>query len=137
MHRLHSTLSDRIKEDALVKNEIEETLAVYRQRIGEIMDLMTASCFEKALEMKKIGELLYHIDGDEEIWQAARTAEWFALREGNGRKKHFFHMEIEFPFLLNDGFDVVFIQPALDYLWDERLPAVKWQRRISKGPWRT
>ena len=39
------------------------------------------------------------------------------------RKKHFFHMEIEFPFLLNDGFDVVFIQPALNYLWDEQLPA--------------
>ncbi len=123
MHRLHATLSDRIKEDALVKSEIEATLAVYRQRIGGIMDLMTASCFEKALEMKKIGELLYHIDGDEEIWQAARAARWYVSAREMARKKRFFHMEIEFPFLLNDGFDVVFIQPALNYLWDEQLPA--------------
>jgi len=123
MHRLHATLSDRIKEDAPVKSEIEATLAVYRQRIGEIMDLMTASCFEKALEMKKIGELLYCIDGDEEIWQAARVARWYVSAREMAGKKHFFHMEIEFPFLLNDGFDVVFIQPALNYLWDEQLPA--------------
>jgi hypothetical protein len=123
MHRLHATLSDRIKEDAPVKSEIEATLAVYRQRIGEIMDLMTASCFEKALETKKIGELLYYIDGDEEIWQAARAARWYVSAREMARKKHFFHMEIEFPFLLNDGFDVVFIQPALNYLWDEQLPA--------------
>ncbi len=123
MHRLHATLSDRIKEDALVKSEIETTLALHRQRIGEIMDLMTASCFEKALEMKKIGELLYHIDGDEEIWQAARAAKWYVAAKEMARKKHFFHMEIEFPFLLNDGFDAIFIQPALNYLWDERAPA--------------
>jgi predicted XRE-type DNA-binding protein len=123
MHRLHATLSDRIKEDALVKNEIEATLGVYRQRIGEIMDLMTASCFEEALEMEKISELLYHIDGDEEIWQAARAEKWYVSAREMAGKKHFFHMEVEFPFLLNDGFDAVFIQPALNYLWDERVPA--------------
>ncbi len=125
MHRRHATLSDRIKEDAVIKSEIEATLTVYRQRIGEIMDVMTASCFVKTLEMKKVGELLYYIDGDEEIWQAARTSDWYVSAREMARKKHFFHMDIEFPFLLNDGFDVVFIQPALTYLWDERLPAVE------------
>ena len=49
--------------------------------------------------------------------------EWYVAAREMARKKHFFHMEIEFPFLLNDGFDVVFIQPALNYLWDERVPA--------------
>jgi hypothetical protein len=123
MAGLHATLSDRIKEDALVKNEIGATLAVYRQRIGEIMDLMTASCFVETLEMKQIGELLYCIDGGEDIWRAARAAGWYVSAREMARKKHFFHMEIEFPFLLNGGFDAVFIQPALNYLWDERLPA--------------
>ena len=123
MHRLQATLSDRIKEDALVKGEIEATLTVYRWRIGEIMDLMTASAFVKALEMKRIGELLYYIDGDEKIWQAARAAEWYVSAREMARNKRFFHMEIEFPFLVNDGFDVVFVQPSLNYLWDERLPA--------------
>ena len=123
MHRLHSTLSDRIKEDAPVKSEIEATLAVYRRRIGEIMDVMTAACFVRTLEMKKIGELLYYVDGDEEIWQAARATDWYVSAREMARKKHFFHMEIEFPFLLNDGFDLVFIQPALNYLWDDLLPA--------------
>jgi hypothetical protein len=37
-------------------------------------------------------------------------------------KKHFFHMEVEFPFLLNDGFDLIFTRPALPYIWDERFP---------------
>ena len=123
MHHTHSGLSDRIKEDALVKSEIEKTLGVLRQRIGEIMDLATASCFEKALEVKKIGELVHHIDADEEVWQAARTAERFGAARELARKNGFFHMEIEFPFLLNDGFDLIFIQPALVYLWDEELPA--------------
>ena len=123
MHRLHSTLSDRIKEDAPVKSEIAATLAVYRRRIGEIMDVMTAACFVRTLEVKKIGELLYYVDGDEEIWQAARATDWYVSAREMARKKHFFHMEIEFPFLLNDGFDLVFIQSALNYLWDDLLPA--------------
>ncbi len=123
MHRLHATLSDRIKEDAPIRSEIEATLSVYRQRIGEIMDMLTAACFEKPQEMRKIDELLYYIDGDEEIWQAARSADWYLSAREMARKKHFFHMEIEFPFLLNDGFDLIFIQPALNYLWDEPLPA--------------
>jgi hypothetical protein len=122
MHRRHATLSDRIKEDALVKSEIEATLTVSRQRIGEVMDLVTASYFENAFEKEKIDDLLDHIDGDEEVWQAARAARWYVSAREMAAKKHFFHMEIEFPFLLNDGFDMVFIQPALNYLWDEQMP---------------
>ena len=85
--------------------------------------------------MKKIGELVHHIDADEEVWQAARTAEQFGAAREMARKNRFFHMEIEFPFLLNDGFDLIFIQPALAYLWDESSRPLIWQRRTSRGPW--
>jgi hypothetical protein len=122
-HRLYSALSDRIKEDAVVKSQLEGRLTVYRQRMGEVMDLMTASYFDRLPEKQKIGELLDHLDGDEAVWEAARREGWFkGARETAGRKR-FFHMEMEFPFLLNDRFDLIFIQPALTYLWEERVSA--------------
>jgi hypothetical protein len=31
-------------------------------------------------------------------------------------------MEIEFPFLLNDKFDLIVVQPELTYLWEEKVP---------------
>jgi len=31
-------------------------------------------------------------------------------------------MEIEFPFLLNDRFDLIVVQPELTYLWEEKVP---------------
>ena len=46
MSRLYFSLSDRIKEDAAVKAELEETLRTYRRRMKEVMDLLTASYFE-------------------------------------------------------------------------------------------
>ena len=41
-------------------------------------------------------------------------------------------MEMEFPFLLNDRFDLIFIQPALTYLWEERLPVQEVTRAYVK-----
>ena len=43
MCRVYFSLSDRIKEDALVKAELEKQLLVYRRRVKEAMDLVTAS----------------------------------------------------------------------------------------------
>jgi len=31
-------------------------------------------------------------------------------------------MEVEFPFLMNDRFDLIFVQPALSYVWEEPVP---------------
>lgn len=132
MHRMQSTLSDRIKEDAVVKGEIERSFHLLRQRLGEIMDLMTASYFEKSLEVKNIDELAHHIDGDEEIWGEARSSGWYGVAREMAQKMRFFHMEIEFPFLLNGGFDLIFIQPALNYLWDEELPAAEMAKAYIK-----
>lgn len=123
MERLVSTLSDRIKEDAAVKGEIEARLLGVLRRIGEIMDLTTALYFDQSLESNKIAELVYYIDGDEEVWKRARATDWYSSAREIARKKHFLHMEVEFPFLLNDGFDLIFVRPALAYVWDERFPA--------------
>jgi hypothetical protein len=34
----------------------------------------------------------------------------------------FFHMELEFPILLNNAYDFIFVQPALNYSWEDELP---------------
>jgi hypothetical protein len=122
MERLSSTLSSRIKEDAAVKGEVDARLRTVLGRVGEVMDLATASYFDAALEPEKINELAYNIEGDEELWQAARRQAWYSAAREMAAKKHFFHMEVEFPFLLNDGFDLIFTRPALPYIWDERFP---------------
>ena len=122
MERFSSTLSSRIKEDAVVKGETDARLCTVLGRLGEIMDLATASYFDATLEPKKITELVYNIEGDEAPWQAARRQDWYASAREMAAKKHFFHMEVEFPFLLNDGFDLIFARPALAYIWEERFP---------------
>jgi len=122
MYRLYFSLSDRIKEDAVVKGEIAATLHVCRQRMKDVMDLLTASYFDSVAEEGKIAELLSHLDADEEIWEAAKGTGWFRTARELAERKHFFHMEIEFPFLLNDRFDLIVVQPGLTYLWEEKVP---------------
>jgi hypothetical protein len=120
--RLYFSLSDRIKEDAVIKNELEQELRVYRRRVKEAMNLVTASYVGKPLENKKIRELLYYMDADEAIWEATRAMTWFREAEQAAEDQSFFHMEVEFPFLLNDRFDLIFVQPALCYVWEEQFP---------------
>ncbi len=122
MYRLYFSLSDRIKEDAAVKGEIAATLHVCRRRMKDIMDLLTASYFDSIVEEGKIADLLSHIDADEEIWEAAKGTAWFRAARELAERKHFFHMEIEFPFLLNDRFDLIVVQPELTYVWEEKMP---------------
>lgn len=120
--RLYFSLSDRIKEDAAIKSELEQELLVYRRRVKEAMNLVTASNLGKSLESKKIKELLYYMDADEAIWEATRAMSWFREAEEAAESNGFFHMEVEFPFLLNDRFDLIFVQPALNYVWEEAIP---------------
>ena len=122
MSRLYFSLSDRIKEDAAVKVELEGTLRSHRQRLKEVMDLLTASYFEASLENKRTRELLHNMDADEALWESARGTAWFREAKEIAAKNRFFHMEIEFPFLLNERFDLIIVQPAMHYLWEEKLP---------------
>jgi hypothetical protein len=124
-HRLCCALSDRIKEDAIVKSELKGRLTVYRQRMGEVMDLVTASYFDRLPEKQRIEELLDCLEGDEAVWEGARRESWFKVARETAGRKRFFHMEMEFPFLLNDRFDLILIQPALTYIWEERLPVLE------------
>jgi hypothetical protein len=122
MLHLYFSLSDRIKEDAAMKGEMETTIHLWTYRMKEIMDLLTASYFDDSLESKKIKELLYYMDGDEALWEKARAAEWFRGAMDLAQRKSFFHMEIEFPFLLNERFDMIFVQPNLTFFWEEQVP---------------
>ena len=62
------------------------------------------------------------MDADEALWESARGTEWFCRAEEIAARNCFFHMEIEFPFLLNERFDLIIVQPAMHYLWEEKQP---------------
>jgi hypothetical protein len=116
------SLSDRIKEDAAIKNEMEVTIRQYTSRMKEVMDLLTATYFDDSLDRKKIKELLYALDGSETPWTMARGTDWYRRAAEVAKRKGFFHMEIEFPLLVNNLFDLIAVQPNLTYLWEEQVP---------------
>jgi hypothetical protein len=122
MSRLYFSLCDRIKEDAAMKAELEISLRTYRRRMKDIMDLLTASFFSTAIENRRIKGLLNNLDADEAVWESARGAGWFHEAKEIAANHVFFHMEIEFPFLLNERFNLIVIQPALQYLWEKPVP---------------
>ena len=132
MYRLYFSLSDRIKEDIEEKRELDVKLARYRERLRDILDLLTASYFTKKSEEKKIKELLYALDSDESKWQRARSEQWFVSAKQLARKNAFFHMEIEFPLLLNGAFDLVIVQPWLAYAWEEKVPVIEMTKAYIK-----
>jgi hypothetical protein len=125
MLRRYFALSDRIKEDVATKSEMRATILLWTMRIKEIMDLLTASYFDSSIESKKVREMLYIMDGDEASWEALRNTEWFLKAMNIAQRKAFFHMEIEFPFLMNGRFDMIVIQPHLSFLWEEKVPEVE------------
>lgn len=128
MYRTYSSLSGRIKEDAALKKELGERIAVYRERITDIMDLFTGTYFSKKIDQKQIRELVFNIEGDEGLWQAVRATEWFRDAKLLAANNGFFHMEMEFPFLLNDRFDIIIIQPGLRYLWEDDIDVAELAR---------
>jgi hypothetical protein len=56
MYRHYFSLSDKIREDMALKEEIASRLNLYCERIRDIMDLVTATYFSKAVDERKIQE---------------------------------------------------------------------------------
>jgi hypothetical protein len=132
MLRKYFALSDRIKEDVVMKAEMRVTILRWTLRIKEIMDLLTAAFFDPAIEGNKIKEMLYLLDGDEPSWEALRKTEWFHRAMTIAQRKAFFHMEIEFPFLMNGRFDMIVVQPHLTFLWEESIPEAEATKAFIK-----
>jgi hypothetical protein len=122
LHRQYASLSPKIKEDALLREEIGVTLKRYTERIRDILDMMTAQFFHKKVDAKKVQDLLANLSADEAMWTMVRRRDWFVESKQIARRTGFFHPEIEFPFLLRDGFDLIFVQPAMAYFWEEAYP---------------
>jgi hypothetical protein len=125
LHKVCLSLSDRIKEDIETKRELQIRLKRYAERLRDILDLMTAAFFTKKADDKKIGELLNALDDEESRWQKMREQDWFAAAKEMAWRHGFFHMEIEFPLLLNDAFDLIVIQPSLAYVWEEKVSVLE------------
>ncbi|HAR95621.1 MAG TPA: hypothetical protein DCR97_06625 [Deltaproteobacteria bacterium] len=121
-YRRFFLLSNKIREDAKLKEELGAGLLRAAERIRDILDIVTAGYFIKFGDGKKIREFLYNLDAGEQTWEALRSNDWFVAARQLARRNNFFHMELEFPFLLNDKFDLIFIQPSLTYLWEDRVP---------------
>jgi hypothetical protein len=122
MYKLYFSLSEKIKEDLEIKNELEVKLTKYRERIKDILDIITTTYFYKMVDNKRIQDMLFSLDSDESTWDVFRKKDWFVDAKEISKRNGFFHLEIEFPFLLNNAFDFIFIQPALNYTWEEELP---------------
>lgn len=122
MYKLYFSLSEKIKEDLEIKNGLEVKLKKYRERIKDILDIITTTYFYKMVENKRIQDMLFSLDSDESTWDVFRKKDWFVDAKEISKRNGFFHLEIEFPFLLNNAFDFIFIQPALNYTWEEELP---------------
>jgi SAM-dependent methyltransferase len=125
LYRVCFSLSDRIKEDIETKHELQIKLDRYAERLRDILDLITAAYFTKKADEKKTRELLYALEGSESKWQSMREYDWFASSKELAKRHGFFHMEIEFPLLLNDAFDLIIIHPSLAYVWEEKVPVLE------------
>ncbi|OPY01036.1 MAG: hypothetical protein A4E61_01799 [Syntrophorhabdus sp. PtaB.Bin184] len=122
MYRHYFSLSDRIKEDMALKEEIASRLNLYSERIRDIMDLITATYFSKAVDERRIQEALIMLDAEADSWNSLASRDWFAEAKLIARRNGFFHPEIEFPFLVDDAFDCIFVQPSLTHIWEDAFP---------------
>ncbi len=125
MYKLYFSLSDKIKEDFEIKNEMKARLNIYKGRIRDAMDVITASHFAKIIDNKKIRDMLFSLDSDETTWEQIKKKNWFLESKEIAARNAFFHLEIEFPFLLHSTFDYIFIRPVLSYAWEDEIPVVE------------
>ena len=133
-YKHYFALSDRIKEDAEEKQEIEIGLNVYKERIRDTLDVMTAAYFSRSVEKRKVQELLFNLGSGEAAWEGMRKKNWFVESKEIADRNDFFHFEIEFPFLLNSAFDLIIVQPELNYIWEEDPPLLEATKAfIRKG----
>ena len=116
------SLSEKIKEDLQVREELDVTLKRCTTRIRDVMDIITSTYFSKVIDNKKINDVLSNLDSDESIWNNLSSQDWFIASKGIGKRNGFFHLELEFPFLLGDAFDFIFVQPALQHIWENAFP---------------
>jgi hypothetical protein len=122
MYRLYFSLSKKIKEDVKIREEIEVKLKVYAERIQDVMDATTATFFTKDMDNKKVEDMVFSLEADESTWSIFRKKSWFLDMKHLATRNGFFHMELEFPMLLNHAYDFIFVQPALNYSWEDELP---------------
>jgi hypothetical protein len=133
-YKHYFALSDKIKEDAEEKQEIEIGLNIYRDRIRDTLDVMTAAYFSRSVEKRKVQELLFNLGSAETAWEGMRKKNWFVEAKEIADRNDFFHFEIEFPFLLNGAFDLIIVQPELNYIWEEDPPLLEATKAfIRKG----
>jgi hypothetical protein len=116
------SLSEKIKEDLQVREELDVTLKRCTTRIRDAMDIITSTYFSKVVDNKKINDVLSNLDSDESIWKNLSSQDWFIASKGIGKRNGFFHLELEFPFLLGNAFDFIFAQPTLQHIWEDALP---------------
>ncbi len=122
MYRQFASLSDRIKEDVVIKGELSQKLDEHLGRLRDIMDLITATYFVKTIDQRKIQECLSLLDADSGPWDAMTARDWFVQAKALARQNGFFHLEIEFPFLIDGAFDYIFVQPSQGLTWEETVP---------------
>ncbi len=116
------SLSEKIKEDVKVREELDVALKRHTTRIRDAMDIITSTYFSKVIDNRKINDVLSNLDSNESIWNNLSSQDWFIASKGMGKRNGFFHFELEFPFLLGDAFDFIFVQPALQQIWEDAFP---------------
>lgn len=122
MSKRYFSLSEKIKEDVQIREELDTSLNRYTMRIRDVMDIITSTYFSKTVDNKKINDVLCNLDSDESIWNNLSSQDWFIAAKSIGKRNGFFHPELEFPFLLGGTFDLIFVQPALQHIWEESFP---------------
>jgi hypothetical protein len=116
------SLSEKIKEDVQIRAELDVILKRGSKRIRDVMDIITSTYFSKIVDSRKINDALANLDSDESTWNNLASQDWFIASKGIGRRNGFFHLELEFPFLLGGAFDFIFVQPALQHIWEDAFP---------------
>lgn len=122
MYRLYYSLSKKIKEDVIIREEIEAKLKINAERINDVMDATTATFFSRDIDDKKVEDMVFNLEAEESTWDIFRKKGWFMEAKHLAIRNGFFHMELEFPILLNNAYDFIFVQPALNYSWEEEIP---------------
>lgn len=122
MFKRYFSLSEKIKEDVQIREELEISLKRYTMRIRDVMDIITSTYFSKTIDNKKINDVLSNLGSDESIWNNLSSQDWFIAAKGIGKRNGFFHPELEFPFLLGGTFDYIFVQPTLQHIWEDAFP---------------
>jgi len=124
-YKHYFSLSDKIKEDVVLKKDLEITLKQYSDRLQDILDMITTTYLYRIVDSKKIQDIVTSLGSDEITWNNMRKKEWFITTKDVAKKNGFFHMEIEFPFLLLNKFDFIFVRPDLNYIWEEEIPLIE------------